>query len=171
MPLPGSSFGGRRGIKSPDPGPFVRKPPKANLTEGFAFAKPTSTRKPPKRLQSKGRLQRKTRINPRRLKPRRGPWRSKEHRAKVRALPCAAPNAPVGCSGPIQCSHLDTGLEKGMGMKAGDQMTAPQCRKHHSEWEERRGVFAKWSREDRAKYADEATHETQIQTGLIRGAA
>ncbi len=111
-------------------------------------------------------LARHTWMPRKRKKPRRGPWRSSEYRAQVRTLPCCAPGAPIGCGGRITCSHLDQGLkEKGMGMKTGDQNSAPHCEGHNDCWDNRHGCFRGWTNEEREFYADEAIHETQVLLG------
>lgn len=137
---------------------------------GLMFPKPgPKVRRGPKRMQQKTPLRRLTRLNPRRVKPRRGPWRSKEYRAQVRTLPCCAPRAPRGCSGAIEASHLDFGEEKGMGMKAGDQRCVPHCHQHNQQWPSN-GVWREMTRAQLEVYMDEAIHETQVTLGL-RGAA
>jgi hypothetical protein len=170
MPLSGRSYGGRRGLKSPDPGPFKRRPPKSNLTKGFAHPKPTrAERKPPKRLQSKGSIQRKTWMPKRREKPRRGPWRSKSYRARVRGLPCSARSLspcwwpPAVRPGTLEASH--TGEDKGAGMKAGDQSCVSKCSGHHKNWEGRSGPFLGWTRRERQDWAAERVAETQAALG------
>lgn len=134
---------------------------------GLMFPKPgRRVRLPPKRMTTKTPLKRKTRMPAKRAKPRRGPWRSPDHRAQVRKLPCCAPNAPRGCNGRMTASHLDVGEEKGMGMKAGDQACVPHCWKHGADWDLRDGPFRGWTKDERRAYAEEAIHETQVVLGL-----
>jgi hypothetical protein len=154
------------------PGGKRRKPPKPNPTEGLAFPKPTRRGpKAAKRMEQRTFLRRHTRIKAKRDKPRRGPWRSKEYRARVRELECCAPNAPIGCRGRITCSHLDVELtEKGAGMKTGDQNTAPHCWGHNCAWDQKTGPFRGWTKVERARYAEEAIHETQVTLGLRQAA-
>jgi hypothetical protein len=164
MPTSGSSYGG---LKFPG-GPKKRKAAKAapSPMDGFAFPKPVREKPTLRPGQN-----RRTRINPRRIKARRGPWRSKEHKARVRELPCCAPGAPRGCRGRKTASHLDQGLkEKGMGMKTGDQNCVPHCNEHNACWDGHRGPFAGWTDEEREVYADEAIHETQVLLGLRQAA-
>lgn len=62
----------------------------------------------------------------------------------VKALPCAASGMDDGCGGPIENAHTRT---DGMGRKAGYNTIAPLCRKHHSAYDERRGLLASpWAR-------------------------
>lgn len=96
-------------------------------------------------------LKTRTRINPRREKPRRTlKVRDQAHKDKIKLLPCCAPGAPAGCWGPIDPSH--TGA-RGLGQKADDTSCVPHCRGHHDQWENHHGVFAGWTREQRREWA------------------
>jgi len=165
--LSGSSYAGRRGLKSPDPGPFKRKPPKANLTEGFAFAKPSPReRRSPKRMQASATLQRYTYMNQKRDKPRRGPWRSRAYRAQVRALRCCGADLPHKCGGgKVQASH--TGEDKGGSMKASDLSCTQKCPNLHAQWEGRKGAFAGWSRQRRQEWAAGKVRGTMTALGYV----
>lgn len=64
----------------------------------------------------------------------------------VKALPCCVCGRP----GPSDASHVTLSAnQKGIGMKVPDDQVVPKCREHHRDWEQRRGRFAKWSREER----------------------
>ncbi len=88
----------------------------------------------------------------RRETQRRGPPRDEAFKAFVRTLRCIHPEPTDPCDGlPIQASH--TGEDKGGSMKASDFSCLPQCPRHHTDWDQRRGVFTGWSREQRQAWA------------------
>lgn len=68
-------------------------------------------------------LARKTRIKPRRSKPRRGRVRNAAYLGWIRTLPCL-----VCSSWPVEAAH--TGA-RGFGMKADDVTAIPLCSEHH----------------------------------------
>lgn len=102
-------------------------------------------RKPPLRRASEP-MKRGGRIKP---KPRSAGefariYGSRERVAFVKSLPCAALVLHQVCDGPIDNAHTQTG---GMGRKANADTIAPMCRKHHREYDERRGILAfPWAR-------------------------
>lgn len=56
--------------------------------------------------------------------------RSPAHRAWVRGHACVVP----GCDGrPIECAHVRSGTDGGMGVKPSDIWTVSLCRDHHTE--------------------------------------
>jgi hypothetical protein len=56
--------------------------------------------------------------------------RSPSHRAWIRGHQCCV----SGCAGrPIECAHVNTAGNSGMGMKASDAFTVSLCRDHHAE--------------------------------------
>lgn len=64
--------------------------------------------------------------SPTRQKPRRSP----AHRKWVRDHACCVP----GCNGrPIECAHVRSGTDGGMGMKPSDIFTISLCADHHRE--------------------------------------
>ena len=135
-----------------------------------AFPKPA-----PKAKRARKPLARRTRVNQKRAKPRRGPPRDPAYRVAVRGLAkCCAPSLLTGtgtawyCEGPFEASH--TGEDKGGSMKASDYSCVCKCRKHHRHWDGRSGVFAGWSRERRQEWAAAVVAETQARLGLTREA-
>jgi hypothetical protein len=88
---------------------------------------------------------------------RRGPSRRSLNRTLAAALyvrwvhgrPCVL-DAAHACAGPIQQSHgrnLDG--PTGMGRKESDFDSVPMCRGCHEQWEQYKGAFAGWTREQR----------------------
>lgn len=71
----------------------------------------------------------------------------------IRAMSCIA----CGRHGPCEASHVTTGPNvKGTGMKVSDRSVVPHCggpRGCHAQWEQRRGRFAGWTREERWEQA------------------
>ncbi len=98
-----------------------------------------------------GYLQRRTRLNPRRAKPRRsGRALDPGYLEFVRGLPCCAPlNEDDPCWGPIDPHHAGP---HPMGRKADDDTCIPLCRKHHGDVDAFAGPFAGMSRWVRAEF-------------------
>lgn len=72
------------------------------------------------------RLPKRRHANSRRQDQRRFPG----HCAWVRGHKCSVP----GCEdGPIECAHVRSGTDGGMGMKPSDLFTVSLCRAHHAE--------------------------------------
>jgi hypothetical protein len=64
----------------------------------------------------------------------------------VRLLACCSCGRPA----PSEASHVTLSAnQKGTGMKVSDAQCVPHCRRCHREFEERRGRFAGWSRQER----------------------
>lgn len=53
------------------------------------------------------------------------------HRQWVRGFQCAVQNDD--CGGDIECAHVRSGTNGGMGLKPGDEWCIPLCRDHHHE--------------------------------------
>jgi len=43
--------------------------------------------------------------------------------------------------------------ERGLGQRAHDHTVIPLCRKHHSAWHDCNGVFRRWTKDDRRRFA------------------
>jgi hypothetical protein len=68
----------------------------------------------------------------------------------VRSLNCCSCGRPA----PSEASHVTISAnQKGTGTKVSDAQVVPHCRACHRAWEERRGPFAGWSRDDRYEQA------------------
>jgi hypothetical protein len=52
------------------------------------------------------------------------------HRAWVRRHRCSVPNCEAA---PIECAHVRTGTDGGLGLKPSDKWTISLCREHHAE--------------------------------------
>lgn len=135
----------------------------------------TLARTPLKRAKPLARGESKLRRTPlkrgapmKRTRMRRGPRSDKRTpyenalAAFVRTLPCVV----CGDAGPwarIEASHVATSADqKGTGMKVPHTQVVPKCRFHHVQWEERRGVFAGWSKEKRYEMAATWLRELQL---------
>ena len=87
------------------------------------------------------------------------PLRKKRSRRVERMRPCVGRRSfgggmsgvqPHRCDGPIQQSHgrnLD-GVT-GLGLKPNDLVSVPMCAGLHAQWEQRRGHFEGWDKEER----------------------
>ena len=90
------------------------------------------------------------------------------HLAAVAALPCAGELGIEStgrgwrehyCFGPIQVAHL--GVKPGLGLKCPDDETGPLCMGLHSDFDQHRGAFMGWTREERRSWADEVIRRTR----------
>lgn len=80
---------------------------------------------------------------PRRLSRRAG---DTPYRRFVNSLPCCSCGRPS----PSEASHVTLSADqKGVGMKVSDAQVVPHCRACHRAWEQRRGRFEGWSRQER----------------------
>lgn len=102
-------------------------------------------------------LRARTRINPKRAKPRRGPQRHPGYLQWVRTLPCLAKPAG-GCHGRVQAHHAG---ERGLGQRADDLTCIPLCSQHHQDWHDAAGAFRGWSHIMRWAWAIKAVADTQ----------
>jgi hypothetical protein len=80
------------------------------------------------------------------------------YRRFVCTLRCMVPATVAGatqCRGETQPSHTTINLRmRGMALKAPDRLAVvPHCAAHHREWDQHRGVFAGWSKEQRMEQA------------------
>lgn len=93
-------------------------------------------RRPPRRLQRAGN------------DPVRRAW-ARQQPCCVRLLPNATP-----CWGPHDPSHIrNLDRPTGTGLKPSDEFIVTNCRGHHGEWEEYRGVFLGWPDDKRKAWA------------------
>jgi hypothetical protein len=110
-------------------------------------------------------LRRKTRLNPRRTKPRRGPIRDKAFKRLIRSLPCLLFRWPGAgnCRGRVDPDHLGhDGEIKSTGQQADDTTCVPMCRAHHRQRTDHSGFFADWSDEQREHWRRWALGKTQL---------
>lgn len=85
--------------------------------------------------------------------------------AFVRRLPCVVCHRAPTSRRPNEVSHCALSAdEKGTGMKVPHGQVASKCRKCHSEWEERRGFCAGWTRDQRFESAAEMVRLTIYAT-------
>lgn len=102
------------------------------------------------------------RTNPlrRRKAMKRGPSRRSLNRTLAAALyvrwlhtqACvlAAPDWANDCAGPVQQAHArNLNGPTGLGLKEDDLSSIPLCRHHHEQFDQYRGVFAGWTRDQR----------------------
>ena len=69
-------------------------------------------------------------------KSRSGALRSDIHRKFVRRHECIVwgnPHSPCDTHHPVECAHIRTAANSGIGVKPGDEWTVSLCRSHHSE--------------------------------------
>jgi hypothetical protein len=106
-------------------------------------------------------MRRKTRINPRRLRPRRGDDvdRDLEYLAQVRKLPCLIQPCYSRKRDPHHAG------EHAKGKKAPDITAIPLCRQHHDQWHLRRGFCEGWDNARRRQWQDEMIERTQRLLG------
>jgi hypothetical protein len=112
-------------------------------------------------LRSRTPLRRKTRINPRRLRPRReNADRDPAYLARVRKLPCLI----RPCQRRSQAHHA--GEHPTLGQKAPDITAIPLCRQHHVfEWHAKHGFCEGWDEAQRRQWQDEMIDRTQRVLG------
>lgn len=81
-------------------------------------------------------------------------------RAFARAQACVGLAFIPGhrCRGENECSHLRD--QTGAGLKEPDEFSCSMCRWLHAAWEEHRGPFAGWTKEQRAEWMRERCAET-----------
>ena len=83
-----------------------------------------------------------------------------EHLAALRKMNCAMTSPlngiPVGCSGPIEAHHR-TGA--GLALKADDHEAFPLCLRHHRDFHDAKGIFAKWTKTERKEWQNRMVAE------------
>lgn len=113
------------------------------------------------RLESRTRLERKTWMPRFRKKPRREPRvRNRKYMDWVCTLRCLLADHPGHrCRGRVDPHHA--GVKPGARLKCHDIETVPLCRGAHDDFEDHRGLFKGWSREQRREWQDWAIAITQ----------
>lgn len=103
---------------------------------------------------------RRTRLRPRRIKPRRADLARMDEAYKkfVKGLQCCAWDMSP-CFGPVDSHHA--GLDKGMGLKPHDRSCIPLCRRHHDHLHSLTGPFADSPKESIRGWLAVAVGETQ----------
>ncbi len=119
--------------------------------------------KPTKRVKPKRRW-----IRPFAKKPKRsGRVRNRDFLAFVHTLACCSRNLQgAKCDGPLDASHLG---ERPFGVKASDDTAVAQCRACHSGWENCRGPFRGWTKEQRRTWADQQIGQTRAAYDRLKG--
>lgn len=64
------------------------------------------------------------------------------------------------CSGPIEQSHERN--MTGLGLKAPERRSIAMCRQLHQQWEQHRGVFARWTKEARRMWFGALVDEANL---------
>lgn len=112
-------------------------------------------------------LRRRTRLKPRRVKPRRSSAsRDREYLAAVRGLPCLLATEFHNCAGPIEAHHA--GTDHGLGAKGSDYCAVPICRTHHRQWTDHAGLFRDMDKDVRRVLAGRWIARTQARLGLTQ---
>lgn len=71
---------------------------------------------------------------------------------RIRGEVCCCQSPADPCDGDVQAHH-HTG-RRGLGQKATDREAFPLCAKHHHDFHAARGIFYRWSHEDRRQWQD-----------------
>lgn len=118
-----------------------------------------------KPLARTGGLSRKTRLKPKRAKPRRGRLVDDAYRAWVATLPCARCSRASSPRWPNHAHHNTFG--RGKGQKTNDTQCLPLCHLHHGELHALNGAFKGWTRDELRAWQAEQVAYTQV-LALVR---
>jgi hypothetical protein len=114
-------------------------------------------------------IARTTRLRARRPTTRRSSRvHDKPYLADLHLIPCDLRDEG-DCAGPLEASHLPEQGKRGLGMKCCDSRACCHWRKHHQEWEQRKGFFEGWSKQERGEYAELAIARAQAAVSMLRG--
>lgn len=137
-----------------------------------AFPKPTKANRLPKPLRRRKPMRKKRARRIDRQTP-----EDRRYLEFVHTLPCVAGTPtfqrgmalarglrPFPCGGRIEASHDRNPagqLPTGMGRKEPDSRIVAMCSEHHRQWEQHRGAFEPWSKEDRQRWMSAAIEDTR----------
>lgn len=167
------------GLKFPGAGTKRRKPPKPNLTEGFALPKPTRRGpRPAKRMEQRTALRRLTRINPKRSGHRGNPNPAPQafpkpagraydtpYLLEVKKLPCLLKGKPGHvCDGPSEADH---GGERPYGRKCDDRKSLPFCPGGHRQRQRYQGYFKGWDKVRMRHWLEDRIAEVQAKLSWV----